>query len=148
MQEGAIASRAELGALARAFPGALRELDRVPLTVLEARHAALDRVITADTDPEPWMTLQCAYHGFMRAALRIRRLSRARGLIESDAQTLLAALPYVPAEDEPPVHRLGWLELTAIRSPPAGRLNPWVISQVARDLGVSVDQVELAVFPS
>jgi hypothetical protein len=141
-----IAPRAELAALARAFPGSLRELDRLPLPSLQSRLDAIERVLSDASEPEPWMRLQSSYHGFMRAVLRIRRLSHGRRTAVLDAAHELAALAYLPAEDEPPAERFGVAELQAIRRPPAGRLNPWVLAQVGLDHGVSAECVAAAVF--
>jgi len=138
--------RGQLAALAAAFPGALRELDRLPLACIEERLSALERALTRDGEAEPWMQLQVAYHGFMRAALRIRRLSRDRPLDVIDAMAELAALPYLPAHDEPAVSRIDVNGLRAIRKPPGGRLNPWVLEQVARDHGVTPELVQRALF--
>ena len=145
-QDASIAPRAELARLAAEFPGALRELDRLPLAKLEARLFALERVLAAGAEPERWMALQCAYHGFMRAALRIRRALRDRPANVVDAVAELVAVAYVPAEDEPPAARFAVADLSALRHPPNGRLNPWVVLQVARDHAVTPEQVRAALF--
>jgi len=81
--------------LASAFPGALRELDRLPLAQIEARMRALADVLATARAPEAWMELQSAYHGFMRAALRIRRQLLAQpGLPFDDAPACLVAIAY------------------------------------------------------
>ena len=73
---GAHAERAELRALARAFPGALRELDSVPLEVIAARAAQLIAAAHGG-DRAPWMHWMVAYHAIMRDALWLKpRLSR------------------------------------------------------------------------
>jgi hypothetical protein len=144
--DSSVAPRAKLAALARAFPGALRELDQLPMEFVEARLLAIDRALAAADEPEVWMRLQAGYHGFMRAVLRIRRLSRGRALEIVDAKRELLALRYVPAADEPPPERFDLEALRVIRRPPGGRLNPWVFDQVARDHGVSSELVHQALF--
>lgn len=148
VQTHELAPRAELAALAASFPGALRELDRLPLDVIEARLSAIDAVVRGVAEAELWMHLQVAYHGFMRAALRIRRLlARAEGLPSGhDAATYLALLGYSPALDEPALDRFDAAALATIAKPPGGRLNPWVIAQVARDHEVHADVVVRALF--
>lgn len=139
--------RATFAVLSTAFPGALRELDRVPMSVLEARLSAIAAVLAGQTKVERWMVLQCAYHGFMRAVLRIRR-----GLLPFDSNALLdpdaclQALGYVPASDEPALTQFDAAALASIRKPPGGRLNPWVMAWVAREFGVDVATVEDALF--
>jgi hypothetical protein len=66
-----VAPRRELLALAREFPGALRELDTLPLEEIERRRVAL-AAPRAEEAPEPWMTWMIAYHATMRAALYIK----------------------------------------------------------------------------
>jgi hypothetical protein len=55
--------------LARRFPGALRELDRLPTPLLEGRFEALQRGERA----APWMILQCTFHDVLSELLRQRR---------------------------------------------------------------------------
>jgi hypothetical protein len=136
-------ARAEMAALAARFPGALRELDQLPQALIVARLVAIESALTAEV-PEPWMLVQGSYHGFMRAALRIRRLWPLRN--GSRSQTPLAAMGYQAAEDEPPVERLGLEELAAISRPPEGRLTLWVLAQVALDHGITSDEVHGALF--
>ncbi len=57
--------------LARAFPGALRELDRLPLTEIDARERAL-RDAARGGPLAPWMAWLHGYHGSLRAALFLK----------------------------------------------------------------------------
>jgi len=139
------APRADMAALAREFPGALRELDRVPMHELERRLALLRSVGEGKSEPERWMALQIGYHGFMRAVLRVRSL--LLGSQRSELQPIEAALlRYAPAPDEPPVTRFDAEALGTILRPPSGRLNPWVLEQVACDFGVSQECIERALW--
>lgn len=136
----ALPPRAELRSLARQFPGALRELDRLPLPLIEARLRELEQVLAEGREPALWMRLQVSYHGFMRATLRIKRWSRGWPEEQGPALAELAAR-YVPAADEP---ELGFFDATAlgvIRKPPAGRLNPFVLAAVARLHGTTPETV-------
>jgi hypothetical protein len=137
---------AELRALARQFPGALRELDQLPLEVIRVRLAALESVVTGDGALEQWMMLQASYHGVMRATLRIKRWSRSWSREPDSAARELAAR-YVPAPDEPAVDFFDAAVLLTIRDPPGGRLNPLVLAAVARLHGVDADHVRRALFP-
>lgn len=135
-------ARIDMAALATRFPGALRELDELPPSLLLERLSAIEAALERQA-PERWMLLQAGYHGFMRAALRIRTLLRSH----QDTLPLdLSRAGYVPAEDEPPLERLGPAELEAISKPPGGRLNPWVFAQVALDHGTTAEVVRQALF--
>jgi hypothetical protein len=136
--------RPRLAELARAFPGALRELDQLPLALIEARLSAIESVLECSAELELWMRLQIAYHGFMRAVLRIRRDLRRQTALDPDNP--FGQIAYTPAEDEPPADRFDLAALRIIQKPPQGRLNPWVLEQVARDCGVSVATVQESLF--
>jgi len=122
--------------------------------VLELRLAELEHVLSLGpglqlTAAPDWMRWQLAYHGFMRAALRIRAALRrlapsARELVEPGA--CLAQIGYMPAADEPAVERFDAELLGRINRPPGGRLNPVVLHELAREFGVSVETLELTLF--
>ncbi len=63
------AARAELRAVARQWPGALRELDSLATDELERRAAAC----RGDGASADWVGWMARYHELMRAALAIRR---------------------------------------------------------------------------
>ncbi|HKP61218.1 MAG TPA: hypothetical protein VJV78_31025 [Polyangiales bacterium] len=136
----ALPPRDELRSLARQFPGSLRELDRLPLPLIEARLRELEQVLAEGREPTQWMRLQVSYHGFMRATLRIKRWSRAWPEEQEAAQAELAAR-YVPAPDEPALGFFDAEVLELIRNPPAGRLNPFVLAAVARVHGTTAEDV-------
>jgi hypothetical protein len=147
-----VAPRGELLALARAFPGALRELDTLPRAVIEERREAL-RTALSGAPPAPWMTWMIAYHATMRAALFVKaRLARARDVPESRD-------PAAPVPDEL-VQKLASeaarhfdlpIDETFVRAaarPPARRLNAAVFERLGRELGVDPDAMWQALFPS
>jgi hypothetical protein len=142
-QQTTVAPRDELIALAAEFPGALRELDCLAWEELEHRSAALRRVLSGSAEVERWMVLQIGYHGFMRAVLRIRRL-----MLERERSFDQQPLRYTAALDEPPLERFDAQALAVIRKPPRGRLNPWVLAQVARDQAVTETCIENALWGS
>jgi hypothetical protein len=142
-----VAPRAEMAALAAAYPGALRELDQLPLPVIERRLAALRAVAAGSAHVERWMTLQLAYHGYMRAVLRLRRALLASGERSfADPLACLRRHAYTAALDEPEPAWFTEPVLQSIVRPPRGRLNPWVMQQVARDQSVSAQDVLKALF--
>jgi len=67
---------AELRALAKAFPGALRELDQLTEDEIGRRERAL-RLAAKTANLEPWMRWIHGYHGVLRAGLYIKVRSKA-----------------------------------------------------------------------
>jgi hypothetical protein len=143
----------EMAALARKFPGALRELDELPMEQIDERLAALDEALALNCVPD-WAALQVAYHGTYRFALRIKRLSARRGALDDEAlaraiQRLLeqAASERTAAEpDEPRLADFDAAALHAILRPEGGRLHLWVLRHVAHGLGVAPAAVSQALF--
>lgn len=143
----------QMAALARRFPGALRELDELPLERIDERLAELDAALVAGRVPE-WAALQIAYHGTYRFALRIKRRAARKGALDDEAlERAIARLLASPhgelASDEPDEPRASELDgelLRAILRPAGGRLQPWVLAQVARTLQVSPERVAAALF--
>jgi hypothetical protein len=139
---GGVADRAVLRALAREFPGALRELDTVAADEIEARRAALARAATGGA-LAPWMAWMVAYHATMRAALVAKgRLSRVRDL--SDA---------IVAEVRQDVSQRTGLSIEeafvrAVARPPQGRLNRVVFDRLGQNFGVSPDAIWESLFPA
>ena len=143
---GGVAPRGELLALAREFPGALRELDTLPNSEIERRRAEI-RATLAGGLPAPWMTWLIAYHATMRAALFIKgRLARSRtrsaGLsdelareIARDAERQLA----LPIDES---------FVQAVARPKARRVNAAVFDRLGRELGVPAEEMWQALFPT
>jgi hypothetical protein len=93
---GAAPDRADLQALAAAFPGALRELDDNPLEAIEARAADLDA-----PGPLPaWARVTWLYHAALRRDLEAtRRGERPRGALVERAIAEVARTLGVPPEE-------------------------------------------------
>jgi hypothetical protein len=134
--------RAQMRALAARFPGALREIDELSMDVIDTRIAQLDAAVAGGQIPQ-WAGWVVAYHGWMRAALRIKGLLVRYADLEPQAVILAH---YHPAADEPPTERLDGSAIEAIASPPGGRLNPWVLDQVALDAGADVALIRTTLF--
>jgi hypothetical protein len=132
--------------LAERFPGALREIDELPLEVIEQRIAELDRVVAGEAPAPDWARFLARYHGWLRAALRIKRLT----LDEDDAAAALAIVraAYVAADDEPALERMDEATVDAIRHPEGGRINPWVFARVAEDERATPEEVARQCFIS
>jgi hypothetical protein len=140
----ALDPRLEMAALARRFPGALRELDELTTAQIEARLLALEQLGARVHAAPDWVRLQIGYHGCMRAALRIKRL--AARCADVDALRRVLAHEYAPADDEPPLASFDHAALEAIVRPAGGRLNPWVYARVAAACGVEPEDVRRALF--
>lgn len=65
-------------ALAARFPGALKELDRLPLDEIDRRRAELDLAAGGEVSVACWMTAVSAYHDALLELLHERR-ARRRG---------------------------------------------------------------------
>lgn len=144
--------KAEMAALARRFPGSLRELDELSMTQIDARLARLDVALANERVPE-WAALQVAYHGTYRFALRIKRGSARKGVLDEVAlqHAIERLLAHPQAEldrepDEPRIADLDAQELRAILRPAGGRLHPWVLGHVARTFQVEPGAVSAALF--
>jgi hypothetical protein len=77
--DGSYDPRARMAALAARFPGALREIDTLPLHEIEHRIEALTQ---AERDPihaSKWMLAQSRFHALTRDALRARSLAGSEG---------------------------------------------------------------------
>jgi hypothetical protein len=133
--------RIPLRQLAREFPGALRELDSLPLEEIDRRVEQLEQAAWRG-GVEPWMEWMHQYHSTMRAALHIkRRLAGRRAL--SDVAALDIAVEVRRAFgvrcDAEFVH--------AVARPPEGRINVLVFRRLAEDFGAEPRALWLALFP-
>ncbi|HEY8428858.1 MAG TPA: hypothetical protein VIL20_10805 [Sandaracinaceae bacterium] len=134
--------RPRLRALAARFPGALRELDALPLERIEARIRELDEVLRGERSVPPWARLCAEYHAWMRAALAIRRAAGAA----RDRGRALAWLAFPrSAELEPSSSDLHEV-LDEVLRPHGGRLNRWLFERLARRAGLTAAEVERLIF--
>ena len=143
---GGVAPRGELLALAREFPGALRELDTLPRAEIARRRAEI-RATLAGAPVAPWMTWLVAYHATMRAALYIKgRLARSGPRTSAVPDDLAQAI----ARDAE-LHAHVPVDATlvqAVARPPARRLNAAVFERIGDELGVLPNDMWQALFPS
>ncbi|MBS2018440.1 MAG: hypothetical protein JST00_36585, partial [Deltaproteobacteria bacterium] len=72
--------RVAMTRLAREFPGALRELDELPLGSIEQRIAELDGAIGDATRIARWMRAMDAFHRHARGALAVKRWLAGRSI--------------------------------------------------------------------
>jgi hypothetical protein len=133
-----------MAALAARFPGALRQIDRMSTEEMATRLAALDDVIEGRRASPEWARWEVAYHGRMRATLRVKRAVRVAR--DDDHALVLATNAWALAADEPK-EEMTFERLRGIRKPEGGRLNPVVLAAVAVEHGVSVEEVRKVLFP-
>jgi hypothetical protein len=138
--------KARMKALALRFPGALRELDELPMEMVELRLATLDSLVAGAEATPDWVRLQIDYHGLMRAALRIKRMARLERGDRAGAILSQLASGCVDAGDPPHPVRFDRAEIEAVLKPEGGRLNPWVYARVAALHGVDAESVRRALF--
>jgi len=132
-------ARARMRALAARFPGALREIDTLPLDVIERRIATLE----AGARPG-WARTLVAYHGWMRVVLRIKR---AHGR-DADPEVVIEwlRLHHRPSEDEPRLEELDRETVRTLLRPPSGRITNWVLERIAGARGLTVEAVSAQLF--
>jgi hypothetical protein len=136
--------RAPMAELARRFPGALRELDELPLGAIRGRIAALAAAEADDARREPWMHAQARFHALTRGALAVKRWLRGRALTPALVEAFPAALATMDAAEE----ARGWSEeLAVLAKPPGGRLMEPIYARLARDLGIEIEAARAAVMP-
>lgn len=134
----------EMAALARSFPGALREIDRIPMGVLEHRLSLLEEVVEGRADAEPWMEASHRFHALLRGALTAKRFLAGRKAIDDVTRAAFVAL----AQSEPaPDEILAWKDALAdVADPPRGRVLPLVLGRLAKALGTTEDEARALVF--
>lgn len=153
--------------LAADFPGALRELDRMPLESLRVRWRAVDDLASGhrvDATLRQFVRAQCGYHLFLRSALCVRRathrvcdVAELRSLRSMDggdqmAMSLLTRIGATYSAEAREMLLPTWtqLDVTHLRlamNPPGGRLHVAALFAVADWLGDSPEQIEAKIFP-
>lgn len=134
----------DMVALARSFPGALRETDLLPLAVVEARLAMLEAAIRGDAPPTPWMGASLRFHSLLRGALVAKRFLAGRRVID---EATLAAFAAHAASEPAPDEILAWQDsLAQVADPPRGRVLDLVFERLASTLGTTDDEARALVF--
>jgi hypothetical protein len=135
--------RREMAALATRFPGALREIDDLPLDTIRERVRDLHDAEKGGTVAE-WMTATHLFHSLTRGALCAKRWLGGRRSI--DEATL--------AEFDRDADALNWGEdtrgwradLPSLASPPRGRLTELVYRRVGSVLGMNAESARTLIF--
>jgi hypothetical protein len=145
--------------VARAFPGALRELDRSSAQLLAAKAAAVAAEIAAQRaapSPRPaparaWIAIVLDYHATWRELLAIklflaRRRPAPAPLSDEDVDACRQWYDTLPEHDR----RVGWpldaASLDLLRRPPGGRVTPFVWRHLVQLHGVPQAVLVEAIF--
>jgi hypothetical protein len=136
-----IPERAVFRELAGEFPGALHELDNLPLEEIDRRAEALATAI-AGGPAEPWMAWMARYHALMRAALYVKiRVARRPPLSGEQAAALAAKAGAHAGAD------VGAAFVLTVADPPEGRLNRVVDAALAAAFAAPAEEIRRALFP-
>lgn len=134
-------SRERLRALAARFPGVLRELDEMPLDVIDARREALAQAARGCAPEEPWMTATLRFHDLMRGALAAKKWLGDAKRSDETTETDFARDHRDPAA-------LAWApHLASLAKPRNGRIVPLVFARLSRELGCSEVDARALVLP-
>jgi hypothetical protein len=134
----------DLAALARSFPGALREIDLLPQDVLDARLSLLEKVLNGSADEAPWMEASVLFHSLLRGALAAKRFLAGRKAIDEATRAAFVALA---ATESAPEELLAWQDALAdVAEPPRGRVLDLVFVRLAGALGTTDDEARALVF--
>ncbi len=138
------APREELVPLAERFPGALRELDQMPLPSVEKRIAELESAEDDASRVEPWMIAQVKFHRLARGALVAKRwLAGRRDVDDALVAAFEREIALVPYGSD----ALAWAgELANVARPPGGRLLVLVVHRVANVLEIDAEIARALVF--
>jgi len=136
--------RRRMVGLAVRFPGALREIDELPLEAIRARIAALVEAAHGTGVVEPWMAVMVRFHALLRGALCAKRWLAGRG--EVDAATASAfddeADGLCFAEEA-----RAWREdLARVAKPPRGRVTDLVFGRIAEETALTEEEARRLVF--
>jgi hypothetical protein len=136
--------RRAMAELAHAYPGALREIDELPLAVIQARIVELASAESDLARVATWMTAQSRFHALARGALAVKRWLRGRPLGPAVTDAFASALATLPHAEDAQI----WSnDLAPIAQPPRGRLMDLVYVRLAGELGVDVSAARAAVLP-
>lgn len=135
-------ARPRLIRLAARFPGALRELDALPLEAVDARLEALDSVLAGRRKREPWMDATARFHALFRGALAAKRWQA-----KAPPSARCDRARFERDHDDPEI--LQWSSaLDAIAAPPSGRLTAAILSRMSCEQACSIDDIRRLVLAS
>jgi hypothetical protein len=136
--------RVRMAELAARFPGALREIDELPMDEIRRRIAVLEEVLSGARRAEPWMTAMARFHALARGALCAKRWLAGRRRV--DALTEQAFECAAEGLRFPVEARLWVRELDVLANPPRGRVTDAVFERLAEELDTSAAALRILVF--
>jgi hypothetical protein len=136
--------RNEMASLAEEFPGALREIDVLPLEVIEDR---IKELTLCEKDPEraraAWMVAQTLFHRVARGALKTKRWLGKRKTITTEIRERFTSELVNRNSD---LSDFTDDDLPAIANPPNGRVMEIVHAKVALMAGITTAESKRLVF--
>lgn len=136
--------RADMVALASRFPGALREIDELPIDELRRRIDELTAALADASRVTAWMTAQMRFHALTRGALCAKRWLAGRKQVDAG---VIAAFERASAELCWPDDARAWADdLARIAAPPRGRVTDLVFERIAAELSISTTEARKLVF--
>lgn len=136
-----IPEKEAFSALARRFPGALWELDRLPIALLEHRARALDDAARGGP-VAPWMRGLHEYHALYRAALFIKAHLRRTRAPSAEAARALADAATARSGTAVSV-----AFVAQVADPPAGRIEAIVMAETAARVAIEAAALRAELFP-
>jgi hypothetical protein len=123
--------RPRMRALAKRFPGSLREIDELTLETIQSRIDALEAV---GDEPAQWMIAMARFHEGMREILAIKRVIGKKKITPALRRAAVRAA------------RGSTWDLERVAHPPAGRLTDVVFEHIAKELRITPKRARELVF--
>jgi hypothetical protein len=136
--------RQSMADLAARFPGALREIDELPLDAIDRKLKDLARAIDGDAQIAPWMKATARFHELTRGVLAVKRWLAGKKQIDAAIRAELEKV----ARDLPYAADVAvWIgDLEAIANPPRGRVTDLVFARIASELAIDESAARRLVF--
>ena len=148
--ESGVQRRASSKELARQFPGALKELDRLCSGVLERKLKALEQSEAHDEALPLWAKISYDYHQLLREALAVKSWLAGKNFGPALDQDILESFQ---ALDGQQYHSVNWPQacrglhlLQQITNPPAGRLSQLVWEVLQERFSLSIQDMRAMAF--
>ena len=148
--ESGVQRRASSKELARQYPGALKELDRLSSAVLEQKLEALE-LCDADGDDLPlWANISFDYHQLLGEALAIKSWLATRKLDLGSQSSVFEAFQALDGEQYDSSHWpqtcRGEYLLRQITNPPGGRLSQLVWEVLQERFSLPIEKMQKLAF--